>query len=398
MRTRTVVRGARRRAHQRLRRARRRPAARRTLEAMSTPAHDTAPSAPPAAGAPAGAPASASAGPTSLTSRRPAVPAERLLAELVPPRHFADESFDTYRPDPAHESQARVLARLREVAQQVGARTDRPWWRPGRRTPPPAVYLDGGFGVGKTHLLASLAKEHGEHAAFGTFVEYTNLVGALGFGPTVEALGRRRLVCIDEFELDDPGDTVLMSRLLRELADRDVALAATSNTLPGSLGEGRFAAEDFLREIQALADRFEVLRVDGEDYRHRAVVTDTQPLDDDTVRAAAARVPGASLDAFDALLEHLATVHPSRYGALLDGVTLAGFTGVRPVPGQDVALRLVVLVDRLYDRDVPVLLGGGHAGELFSAEMLAGGYRKKYYRALSRLGALAEVGRTTAGI
>ncbi|GEA88668.1 cell division protein ZapE [Cellulomonas cellasea] len=364
---------------------------------MSTPAHDTAPPTPPAAGAPADTPAPASAGPTSLTSRRPAVPTERLLAELVPPRHFADESFDTYRPDPAHESQARVLARLREVAQQVGARTDRPWWRPGRRTPPPAVYLDGGFGVGKTHLLASLAKEHGEHAAFGTFVEYTNLVGALGFGPTVEALGRRRLVCIDEFELDDPGDTVLMSRLLRELADRDVALAATSNTLPGSLGEGRFAAEDFLREIQALADRFEVLRVDGEDYRHRAVVTDTQPLDDDAVRSAAARVPGASLDAFDALLEHLATVHPSRYGALLDGVTLAGFTAVRPVPGQDVALRLVVLVDRLYDRDVPVLLGGGHAGELFSAEMLAGGYRKKYYRALSRLGALAEVGRTTAG-
>lgn len=359
---------------------------------MSTPAHDTAPSADPAPAAPTGA------GVTRLTSRRPSVPTERLLAELVPPRHFADESFDTYRPDPAHASQARVLARLQEVAREIGARTDRPWWRPGRRTAPPAVYLDGGFGVGKTHLLASLAKEHGEHAAFGTFVEYTNLVGALGFGPTVEALGQRRLVCIDEFELDDPGDTVLMSRLLRELADRGVALAATSNTLPGSLGEGRFAAEDFLREIQALADRFEVLRVDGEDYRHRAVVTDTEPLDDTAVRAAASRVPGASLDAFDALLEHLATVHPSRYGALLDGVTLAGFTGVRPVPGQDVALRLVVLVDRLYDRDVPVLLGGGHAGELFSAEMLAGGYRKKYYRALSRLGALAEVGRTTAAV
>ena len=75
-----------------------------------------------------------------------------------------------------------------------------------------------------------------QDAAYGTFVEYTNLVGALGFLPTVEALATRRLVCIDEFELDDPGDTVLMSRLLRELADRGVALAATSNTLPGSLG------------------------------------------------------------------------------------------------------------------------------------------------------------------
>jgi cell division protein ZapE len=49
-----------------------------------------------------------------------------------------------------------------------------------------------------------------------------------------------------------------------------------------------------------------------------------------------------------------------------------------------------VLVDRLYDRDVPVLLGGSGERGLFAADMLAGGYRKKYYRALSRLGALAD--------
>jgi cell division protein ZapE len=199
-------------------------------------------------------------------------------------------------------------------------------------------------------------------------------------------------VCIDEFELDDPGDTVLMSRLLRELTDRGVSLAATSNTLPGSLGEGRFAADDFMREIQALAARFEVLRVDGEDYRHRAVVTDADGLGEDAVRAAVAARPDATLDDFEVLLDHLATVHPSRYGALLDGVGLVGLTGIGPVPTQDVALRLVVLVDRLYDRDVPVLLGGAGESVLFSAEMLAGGYRKKYYRALSRLGSLAADG------
>nr|BFF21766.1 hypothetical protein GCM10025730_52870 [Promicromonospora thailandica] len=110
--------------------------------------------------------------------------------------------------------------------------------------------------------------------------------------------------------------------------------------------------------------------------------------------AAAAARPGATLDAFDDLLDHLATVHPSRYGALLDGVTVVALTGVHPVEAQAVALRLVVLVDRLYDRDVPVLLGGdGDTRGLFTPEMLAGGYRKKYYRALSRLGALAEEGR-----
>ena len=337
----------------------------------------------------------ATAAPPTLTARHPRVPAGRLLAELVPPRHFARESFDTYVPDPRHASQGAARDRLREVAATLTApaRTGGAWWRRRAAATAPAVYLDGGFGVGKTHLLASLAHAVGpERTTYGTFVELTHLVGALGFAATVDALGQRRLLCIDEFELDDPGDTVLMSRLLRELADRGVALAATSNTLPGSLGEGRFAAEDFLREIQALAARFEVLRVDGDDYRHRSLVTDADGLRDDEVRAAADGRPDATLDDFTDLLEHLATVHPSRYGALLDGVGLVALTGVHAVPTQDVALRLVVLVDRLYDRDVPVLLGGAGEKDLFSAEMLAGGYRKKYYRALSRLGSLAADG------
>ncbi|HEX5332403.1 MAG TPA: cell division protein ZapE [Cellulomonas sp.] len=336
---------------------------------------------------------------TSLTARHPVVPVDRLLAELVPPRLFVTASFDSYRPDPAHPSQQHAVTRLRQVAADVAAGEQRSWWRPRRRRAAPAVYLDGGFGVGKTHLLAALAHATGSGtaagtgAAYGTFVEYTNLVGALGFLPTVEALAAHRIVCIDEFELDDPGDTVLVTRLLRELADRGVAVAATSNTLPGSLGEGRFAAEDFLREIQALAARFEVLRVDGDDYRHRAVVTDAPGLPDVAVRTSASLVPGATIDPFVDLLAHLATVHPSRYGALLDGVTLVALTGVGTIHSQDVALRFVVLVDRLYDRDVPVVLGGAGEQQLFTPEMLAGGYRKKYYRALSRLGALTGAGR-----
>ena len=54
------------------------------------------------------------------------------------------------------------------------------------------------------------------------------------------------------------------------------------------------------------------------------------------------------------------------------------------------ALRLVVLADRLYDREVPVLASGLPFDRLFSEEMLNGGYRKKYFRAISRLTALAR--------
>lgn len=322
-----------------------------------------------------------------LTERHPVVPAARLVGDLVVPRHFAGAAFDTYLPDPDHPSQAVARDLVRSASEALAAPRRRFARRPG---PPPALYLDGGFGVGKTHLLAAAAHTVGEAAAYGTFVEYTHLVGALGFGATVAALARHRLVGIDEFELDDPGDTLLMSRLLRELTDRGVAVMATSNTLPERLGEGRFAADDFLREIQALAARFTVVRLDGPDYRHRHEVTAPARTDAE-VRAALAAVPGAQVVDHRALLAHLGRIHPSRYRALLDGVRALGVTGVGPVPDQDAALRLVVLVDRLYDADVPVHLGGD-AAVLFDEAMLHGGYRKKYLRALSRLSELTAPG------
>jgi cell division protein ZapE len=330
--------------------------------------------------------------PGSLLDRSPKLDRGRLVRELVPPPRFDAERFSTYRPDPAEPSQRAAVQRLEEYAAGLGRDSGRGGWFGRRRKPAQAgrgIYLDGGFGVGKTHLLASLWHAAVGPKAFGTFVEYTNLVGALGFQPTVEALRGHELVCIDEFELDDPGDTVLMATLLGRLAGAGVSLAATSNTLPDALGEGRFAAEDFLREIQALSSRFEVLTVDGPDYRHRDVVDSPAPLTEDEVRRAVDD-EGGLLDHFVDVTRHLATVHPSRYRAMLDGVTAVGWTHVRPVTDQAVALRLVVLADRLYDEAIPVLASGLPLAEVFSPEMLAGGYRKKYFRAISRLTALAR--------
>ena len=89
--------------------------------------------------------------------------------------------------------------------------------------------------------------------------------------PTVKLLTGASFLAIDEFELDDPGDTMIMTRLLGELVAGGTRIAATSNTPPNALGEGRFAAADFLREIQALSDRFDIVRIDGLDYRRRDI-------------------------------------------------------------------------------------------------------------------------------
>ncbi|MGP4002124.1 cell division protein ZapE [Streptomyces sp. 8N706] len=352
---------------------------------------------------PIAAPSSPGA-PLSLCDREPHVPAERLVAEMVPPPRFDSVRFETYVPDPAQPSQSEAVRVLSGIAAGLAGATaagggKRRWFarKPAAPSGPRGVYLDGGYGVGKTHLLASLwhaTPAPAEHKAFGTFVELTNLVGALGFQQTVRTLSGHRLLCIDEFELDDPGDTVLVSTLLGKLVDAGVALAATSNTLPGKLGEGRFAAADFLREIQGLSAHFRPLRIDGEDYRHRGLPEAPPPYADDDVTRVAHRAEGASLDDFPSLLGHLSKVHPSRYGALCDGVRAVCLTGVRPVPDQSTALRLVVLADRLYDREVPVLASGMPFDQLFSEEMLTGGYRKKYFRAISRLTALARDAKT----
>lgn len=80
---------------------------------------------------------------------------------------------------------------------------------------------------------------------------------------------------------------------------------------------------------------------------------------------------------FDALCAHLATMHPSRYLTLIEGVTAVFLTGVHGIDDQNVALRLVALVDRLYDAGIPVVASGAKLDTIFSEEMLAGGYRKQ---------------------
>ena len=330
--------------------------------------------------------------PDSLCDRIPEVTTGALVSGLVPPPHFGHVSFDSYVPDPYYASQAAAVATARAFATAGNAPVKKRLFRKASPAEArPGIYFDGGFGVGKTHLLASVWHAAPAPKAFGTFVTYTHLVGALGFAAAVEALSDRTLVCIDEFELDDPGDTVLMSSLLMALTQRGVRLAATSNTLPDALGEGRFAADDFLREIQGLSAHFDVLRIEGVDYRHRGVPRAPKASTFEQAQKAAER-PGATLDHFDDVIAHLSHVHPSKYAQLVQDTPLVVWTDVRQLTDQSEALRFVVLVDRLYDNDVPVVASGESVGHVFAPEMLKGGYRKKYFRALSRLAALAEAG------
>lgn len=336
-----------------------------------------------------------------LVDRSPTISSTELVATLVPPPQFDHATFDSYRPDPAYSSQEEACVLLRAFAEPAAPLSRNGLFGFGRKkqaapvaTAPnkPGVYLDGGFGVGKTHLLAATWHATAGRKYFGTFIEYTALVGALGYNGAVGVLKGARLICIDEFELDDPGDTMLMTRMIKDLTESGSRIVATSNTPPNALGEGRFAAADFLREIQAMSARFTTIRIDGTDYRQRDIEGDAVALSDDAYLFAladsAASGERMTDDDFDDFVAHLATVHPSSYVSMLGGVQTIGLRGVRELTDQSAALRVVAFIDRVYDAQIPIRATGVPLTNIFGGGMLDGGYRKKYQRCMSRLNAL----------
>lgn len=335
------------------------------------------------------------AGVISLTKRAPELATETLLADLVPPPQFHSASFENYLADPDYPSQAAAKERLISFCAPDAGKKKFFARKRSRSAGPSGLYLDGGFGVGKTHLLAAAFYAFpSDKKLFASFIELTALVGVLGFAATVTALSDYQLLCIDEFELDDPGDTMVMNRLLGMLAEGGTKIIASSNTPANALGEGRFAAADFLREIQALSAIFEALRIDGVDFRHRdltqgAIVTEPQSLN--LLVTELVSYERIALDKFPDLLDHLASVHPSRYSALFADVERLFLVDVGVIEDQAKALRFVAFVDRLYDAQIPLCASGVPLDQVFPGWMLEGGYRKKYLRAVSRLVALTQL-------
>ena len=318
----------------------------------------------------------------SLVEISPSVSADTLLADLVPPPEFSTARFSTYVPDRNFPSQEAAVLACREF---LGIRRK----LFGKKETSPGIYLDGGFGVGKTHLLASIWHEHKGKKLFGAFLDMTAITGYLGFAEMAKRLANYDLICIDEFELDDPGDTMIMSRLLKELTQAGVRFAATSNTPPNALGEGRFAAADFKREIQGLGERFKIVSVDGDDYRHRDIDAHSELLEFENLRESISE--DIAVDDFRGLLRHLSTLHPTKFRYLLRDLKGIVLTDVQKLVSQVDALRMVSFIDRAYEQQIPIRATGEVAlTDVFTEEMVSGGYKKKYLRCVSRASALSS--------
>ncbi len=333
-----------------------------------------------------------------LRSLPPRPEAAELLAGFVPPPRFAGKGFDDYRPDPRHPTQEAAIRRLRDVADDLH-RAARGGWRGLFRAPATGsgVYLDGGFGVGKTHLLAALWNAAPTPKAYLSFDELVFTIGLLGVEGTRELFRGQRLVCVDEWELDDPGNLRMALAFLRGALADGVRVAATSNTVPDELGRGRFPQKSFAAEIEELAGAFETLRVDGEDFRHRLFHADPGRehfLDPAALDAAAAHAGRRTLRApFAALLAGLGEVHPIRYATLANALDGLLVEDLAPIPNLAEGLRWVHFIDKVYDDAFPVAATSTCTlGEVFPRDFVSGPFGKKFSRCLSRMEELLAEG------
>ena len=195
------------------------------------------------------------------------------MTRLVPPRRFASARFATYLPDPAHPSQAAALAAMERFTAAIGEAPKPKRWRKQaaagtaarvsrrrlrRRQDPPA--------------RRGLARSTGSRSRTSRSPSSPASSASSAWSRRSTPSPSHRLLCIDEFELDDIAQTLMTVTFLRAVIAAGVKVVATSNSLPDRLGEGRFAADEFTREIAAIAAHFEVVRIDGPDYRAKARV------------------------------------------------------------------------------------------------------------------------------
>jgi cell division protein ZapE len=131
-----------------------------------------------------------------------------------------------------------------------------------------------------------------------------------------------------------------------------------------------------------------MLRVDGEDFRHRPTDAHSTSLSAEELQNWVE--PSTAVVGFDALLNKLSQVHPALYGKLLSGYEKLAIADVAMLTDQNDALRFVSFVDRAYELQVQIRANGTPLTDIFPENFLEGGYRKKYLRAVSRLGALSS--------
>ncbi len=323
---------------------------------------------------------------------------EHLRSHLVPPPRFEKATLDNYITDERYPSQARAKLDLQifiDFLNQSRNGFQKLFSAFSKKETQIGLYLDGVFGIGKTHLLAPVF--HAVQSPKKLYLSFTELVyfiGLLGLEKCAAEMSAYRLICIDEFELDDPGNTTMSLGFLSRVMEKHVAIVATSNTPPLRLGEGRFDVRNFQREIGELAKHFKTIQIDGKDYRQKlAQEKSTHPSSWKVPDLRTAYMRFQATTARKKLYLHetdlfalLRQYHPMHYFELAERLSAVFIEDIKEIHDQFDALRFVYFIDKLYDDNVQVFASARVEIEhLFPESFYQSAYAKKYWRCISRL-------------
>ena len=149
------------------------------------------------------------------------------------------------------------------------------------KEPVTGLYFWGGVGRGKTYLVDTffdcLPFEQKLRMHFHRFMHRVHLErkALRDQADPLVIIGKQlakeaRVLCFDEFVVNDVADAVILVKLMRVLFDEGVTLVATSNVEPDNLYLGGLQRDLFLPAIAMIHQYTEVVNIDsGIDYRLR---------------------------------------------------------------------------------------------------------------------------------
>ena len=337
---------------------------------------------------------------------------------------------DGFEYDADQEKAVEHLQRLFDDLQnQAIEPAKRPWYKRVFGNPEPVVrvrglYFWGGVGRGKTYLMDTfyecLPQQRKMRIHFHRFMhrvhEELKLLKDVEDPLIIVAkkiANEARVICFDEFFVQDITDAMLLGGLFEQLFDLGVVLVATSNIIPDDLYKNGLQRVRFLPTIALIKENCDIVNVDsGIDYRLRTL-QDAEiyhfPLDAqaqinldcyfdklasdpkqenveitvlDRQLAVRREADGIALFEFSVLCESARSqVDYMEISQCYNTILLAN---VKPMGQQndDTARRFIALVDEFYERNVKLII----SAEVAMENLYQGGILSfEFKRCLSRL-------------